>query len=108
MIHRVSTTLIAGLLLGGLFVSSAWAQDTKNRNYPKDPAPENPDRAKWPSELKVAGNRLVNTEGKEVWLQGVAIPGLEIVPEGHGVVHSTKIAIEGWKANVVRLAVTDE
>jgi len=47
-------------------------------------------------------------DGSEVWLQGVAIPGLEIVPEGHGAVFSTRVAIEDWKANVVRLAVKDE
>lgn len=82
--------------------------DAKARNYPKDPPPEESQPEKWPRELRVSGNRLVDTGGKEVWLQGVAIPGLEIVPEGHGVVQSTKVAIEDWKANVVRLAVKDE
>jgi hypothetical protein len=79
-----------------------------DRNYPKDPPAENPDSAKWPKELKVSGNRLVDTDGKDVWLQGVAIPGLEIVPEGHGAAFSTLVAIEDWKSNVVRLAVKDE
>lgn len=82
--------------------------DTKPRNYPKDPPAEAPNPANWPKELRVSGNRLVDTGGGEVWLQGVAIPGLEIMPEGHGAVHSTREAIENWKANVVRLAVKDE
>lgn len=82
--------------------------DTIDRNYPKDPPPEAPQPEKWPKEIKVTGNRLTDPDGKEVWLQGVAIPGLEIVPEGHGVVNSTRVAIEEWKANVVRLAVKDE
>ena len=91
-------------LVGG---HSVWAADTKPRNYPKDPEPEAARPAKWPQELKVAGNRLVTADGTEVWLQGVAIPGLEIVPEGHGAVLSTRVAIDDWKANVVRLAVSD-
>jgi hypothetical protein len=82
--------------------------DTKPRDYPADPPAEAPNKAAWPKELTVQGNRLVDPEGKEVWLQGVAIPGLEIMPEGHGAVHSTQVAIEGWKANVIRLAVKDE
>ncbi|CAM3161793.1 glycoside hydrolase family 5 protein [Rariglobus hedericola] len=82
--------------------------DTKPRNYPKDPEAEAARPEKWPSELKVSGNRLVNTDGNEVWLQGLAIPGLEIRPEGHGAVHSTIVGIDEWKANVIRLAVKDE
>ncbi len=82
--------------------------DTKPRNYPPDPPAEAPVPANWPKELRVSGNRLVDTDGAEVWLQGVAIPGLEIQPEGHGAVHSTRVAIEEWKANCVRLAVKDE
>lgn len=92
-----------------LFCSLAAALgDNIDRNYPKDPPPETPQPEKWPKEIKVTGNRLTDPDGKEVWLQGVAIPGLEIVPEGHGVVNSTKVAIEEWKSNVVRLAVKDE
>lgn len=91
-----------------LFSLASAAADTIDRNYPKDPPPEAPQPEKWPREIKVSGNRLVDPEGKEVWLQGVAIPGLEIVPEGHGVVQSTKVAIEEWKANVVRIAVKDQ
>jgi endoglucanase len=91
-----------------LFSLASATADTIDRNYPKDPPPEAPQPEKWPREIKVSGNRLVDPEGKEVWLQGVAIPGLEIIPEGHGVVHSTKVAIEEWKANVVRIAVKDQ
>ncbi|MFH1496717.1 MAG: cellulase family glycosylhydrolase [Verrucomicrobiota bacterium] len=80
---------------------------TGSRAYPTDPAPEQPNRAAWPAELKVSGNRLVDPQGNEVWLQGVAIPGLEIRPEGHGAVRSTIEAIENWNANCVRLAVKD-
>lgn len=82
--------------------------EVKDRNYPQDPPPEPAQPANWPAEIKVSGNRLVDPKGDEVWLQGVAIPGLEIVPEGHGAVHSAIVAIEEWKANVVRLAIRDD
>jgi len=95
-------------LLALAFTANALAEDTKPRDYPKDPPAETPVPEKWPKEIRVSGNRLVNPTGKEVWLQGVAIPGLEIVPEGHGAVFSTRVAIEDWKANVVRLPVKDE
>ena len=81
---------------------------TGSHAYPADPAPETPNPAKWPAELRVSGNRLVDPSGKEVWLQGVAIPGLEIRPEGHGAVRSTIEAVENWNANCVRLAVRDD
>ncbi len=87
---------------------AAPAVDTKPRNYPANPPAETPNPAAWPSELRVSGNRLVDTNGREVWLQGVAIPGLEIQPEGHGPVASTLEAIDNWRANVIRLAVKDE
>jgi len=79
----------------------------KDRNYPTDPPAESPQPDNWPREIHVSGNRLVNPDGAEVWLQGVAIPGLEIVPEGHGAVHSAIVAVEDWQANVVRLAIKD-
>ncbi|WP_269537128.1 glycoside hydrolase family 5 protein [Cerasicoccus fimbriatus] len=92
------------LILLGL----AHTVDAKPRNYPPDPPMEAVNKENWPSEIHVEGNRLVNAEGQEVWLQGVAIPGLEIMPEGHGAVHSTIIAIEDWNANVIRLPIKDE
>jgi endoglucanase len=82
--------------------------DTKPRNYPKDPEPEAAQPAKWPQELRVKGNRLVTPDGAELWLQGLAVPGLEIRPEGHGAVFSSRIGIDEWKANVIRLAVSAE
>lgn len=82
--------------------------DNIDRNYPNDPPTESAKAGNWPAPIKVSGNRLTNANGEEVWLQGVAIPGLEIVPAGHGVVHSAIVAIEEWKANVVRLAIKDE
>lgn len=70
--------------------------------------PEEPNKEKWPVELKVSGNRLVDPAGKEVWLQGVNIPSLEWNPRGEQVERATIVAIEGWKSNVIRLPVKDD
>jgi endoglucanase len=59
-------------------------------------------------ELRVSGNRLVTADGKAVWLQGVNVSNLETNPEAnHNPVWSIHVAIEDWKANVVRLPVYD-
>ncbi|WP_309395924.1 glycoside hydrolase family 5 protein [Cerasicoccus maritimus] len=90
--------------------SSLVARDPKkvDRNYPTNPPAEAPQPGNWPAELKVTGNRLTDPEGNEVWLQGVAIPGLEITPNGHGVTNSAIVAIEDWNANVIRVPIKDE
>ena len=76
----------------------------KARQVPDEP--EN--RAKWPKELKVAGNRLVTADGgAEVWLQGVNAGGLESVPNTEQVVKSVVVALDDWKANCVRLPVIE-
>jgi hypothetical protein len=69
--------------------------------------PEEPHPSKWPKELRVQGNRLVDPEGKEAWLQGVHVVSLEWNPRGEDVLLSIKTAIEDWKANVIRLSITD-
>lgn len=71
-------------------------------------APEEPKKDKWPAELRVQGNRLVDPQGKEVWLQGVNIPSMEWNPRGEQVERSTLEAIDNWKANVLRLPVKDD
>ena len=67
--------------------------------------PEN--RAKWPKELKVVGNRLVDPSGREVWLQGLNAGGMESVPNADQIVKSTVVGIDEWKANCVRLPVNE-
>lgn len=65
-------------------------------------------KGNWPKELKVAGNRLVDPDGNEVWLQGVNIPSLEWSVAGESVLRSTIVAIEDWKSNALRLPVKEE
>lgn len=56
-------------------------------------------------ELEVKGNRLVSkADGREVWLQGVAIASLEWSAGGDHVRESVAHALTEWHANVIRLA----
>ncbi|MFA6285900.1 MAG: glycoside hydrolase family 5 protein [Opitutaceae bacterium] len=58
-------------------------------------------------EIKVSGNRLVTAAGATVWLQGVNVPSLEWSAKGEYILRSVKVAIDDWKANVIRLPVND-
>ncbi len=66
-------------------------------------APEEPNKDKWPKELRVQGNRLVDPDGKEVWLQGLNAGGLETLPQDEQPVKSAVVGVDEWKANVVRV-----
>ena len=61
-----------------------------------------------PSPLRVNGNKLVDDNGQEVWLQGVCIDSLQWTAGGEHILQSLQVAIGQWHANVVRLPVTDE
>ncbi len=83
-------------------------QAERARNAPPPvPALEEPRREAWPSELRVVGNRLHDAQGREVWLQGVNVPSLEWLSKGENVLRSTLVAIEDWRANVIRLPLKD-
>ena len=69
--------------------------------------PEAPDPAKFPPMLRVQGNRLVTPDGKEVWLQGVNVDGLETIPGDPQAEKSTIVAIEEWKSNCIRLPINE-
>lgn len=58
-------------------------------------------------ELKVSGADLVTADGTKVLLQGVNVPSLEWSAKGEHIYQSVKVALEDWKANVVRLPVVD-
>jgi len=59
-------------------------------------------------EIKASGNRLVTADGKDVWLQGVNICNLSIRPdEEHKILWSVHVALDDWKANVIRFPVLD-
>ncbi len=58
-------------------------------------------------EIKVSGAQLLTAADKEVWLQGVNVPSLGWSAKGESIPQSVKVALEDWKANVIRLPVND-
>ena len=70
--------------------------------------PETANKAQWPAELKVVGNRLHDTQGREFWLQGVNAGGLETLPQDRQPIKSVVVAIDEWKANCIRLPIKDD
>ena len=65
-------------------------------------------KEKCPPMLHVKGNRIVNEEGKEVWLQGVAVASLEWSAKGENVLGSVETAIRDWHVNCIRLGLHDK
>lgn len=61
-----------------------------------------------PPALHVVGNELQTDDGKVVWLQGVNVPSLEWSNGGENVLRSIVEATENWKANAIRLPVSDD
>ncbi|MCM8540726.1 MAG: glycoside hydrolase family 5 protein, partial [Lentisphaeraceae bacterium] len=61
-----------------------------------------------PKELKVVGNRVHNIDDENVWLQGLSIPSLEWSETGDHIHTSIVIGIDEWKANAIRLPVSDQ
>ncbi len=71
-------------------------------------APEQPNRAKWPHELHVDGTKVLDQDGHEVWLQGVNAGGLETLVQDKHILKSALVAVDDWKANIVRLPMKEE
>ena len=61
--------------------------------------------AKAPKELHTAGTKVLDSDGKEVWLQGVNAGGMESVAKDSHVLKSVEVGIDDWKSNVIRLPV---
>ena len=97
---------------GSLDVAKLEIISASKDDLPKPPpivaSSKMPSLDKAPSPLRVNGNRLVNENGKEVWLQGVCIDSLQWSAGGEQILKSLQVAIEQWHANVIRLPVTDE
>ena len=61
-----------------------------------------------PSPLHVDGNRLLTTDGREIWLQGLALPGLEWRNGGAKIRETLAAALGDWRANCIRLPVRED
>lgn len=70
-------------------------------------APEAPNTANWPKELRVTGNKIVDTDGNEVMLRGLSTSGLETLPHDRQPPRSVLVGIDEWKANVMRIPVNE-
>ncbi|RBP44355.1 aryl-phospho-beta-D-glucosidase BglC (GH1 family) [Roseimicrobium gellanilyticum] len=70
--------------------------------------PEEPKKDKWPQELHVQGNQVLTKDGKPIWLQGLNVVSLEFLVKGDHVLKSTLVAIDDWKANIIRLPVKED
>jgi len=62
-----------------------------------------PDPKAVPPELHVVGNQLQTPDGKVVWLQGLCVDSLQWGAGGENILKTIPVAIEQWKANVIRL-----
>ena len=61
-----------------------------------------------PAVLHVQGNKVVNERGQTVRLQGVSIASLEWSNEGEHVLESSRVALEQWGANCIRLPLAQD
>ncbi len=66
------------------------------------------DAKRLPAEIHTAGNQLLSADGKPVWLQGLCVDSLQWSVAGEHIQQSIPVAIEQWKANVLRLPVTEQ
>jgi hypothetical protein len=60
-----------------------------------------------PPELHVSGNQLVTADGKTAWLQGLCVDSLQWAAGGDKIDKSVPVAIDEWKANVIRLPMNE-
>jgi hypothetical protein len=58
-----------------------------------------------PPLLHVEGNQVKTATGKVVWLQGLSVDSMQWTALGERIQESIPVAIEKWKANVIRLPV---
>lgn len=61
-----------------------------------------------PLALHVAGNRLLRSDGSEAWLQGACVDGMSWSNTGEDALNRVIAAMDDWKANSIRLPITDE
>ncbi|MEI6519982.1 MAG: cellulase family glycosylhydrolase [bacterium] len=69
---------------------------------------EKPIPKKWAKELHVKGNQVLDTDNKQVILQGVNVDSLEYLVQGDHVMKTAIVAVDDWKSKIIRLPVKDE
>ena len=86
---------------------AAKAKAEAERKASEVPA-EAPQRDKWPKELHVEGTQVLTSDGQPVWLQGVNVVSLEWSVGGEQVMKAAQVALDQWKANIIRLPVAQK
>lgn len=61
-----------------------------------------------PPALKVDGKRILTDDGRAIWLQGLCVDSLEWSAGGEKIDRSLPVAMDEWKANVIRLPVAEK
>lgn len=61
-----------------------------------------------PKMLLTKGNLIETSSGKAIRLQGLNIPSLDWSPVGENVLKSVDVALQDWKANVIRIPLTQD
>jgi aryl-phospho-beta-D-glucosidase BglC (GH1 family) len=61
-----------------------------------------------PPALHTVGNKLADTKGSTVRLQGVNVPSLDWDPAGERVLESIDVALTNWNANIIRIPLTQD
>jgi hypothetical protein len=61
-----------------------------------------------PRPLHVAGNHLADSAGNTIRLQGVNVPSMEYTSGGDHVAQAIGVAIDDWRANVIRLPLSQD
>jgi endoglucanase len=69
---------------------------------------EKPIPEKWPKELHVKGNLVLDKDNKEVVLQGVNVDSLEYMVLGDHIMKTAIVAVDDWKSKIIRLPVKDD
>lgn len=85
----------------------AAAEAKRAEKRARDLAAEAPKKEKWPQPLHVQGNQVLNASGQPVLLRGVNVVSLEWSVDGESVMKTTQVALENWKANIIRLPVKE-
>ncbi len=87
--------------------AAARAADTARRAALVKPRVPAPPADQMPPALRVTKNQIQTDDGREVWLQGLAVPSLVWVSNGERVLESIQVALDDWRANCIRLPVND-
>lgn len=61
------------------------------------------------SPLRAQGNRIVDAQGKPVWLRGVNVACLEWSSDGEGhVLKTIEVGAKDWKSNIIRIPLSQD